>query len=89
MRAPLLKKTGKIADLLLAVKTAGLSFADFCCIIRADHGILPQYLVRGEELSRKMMEVRGTKAPSGLRGADVGKWLHEARVRLLAQLLST
>ena len=89
MRAPLLKKTGKIADLLLAVEKSGLSFADFRRIICADHGILPQYLVRGEELSRKMMEVRGTKAPSGLRGADVGKWLREERARLLAQLLPT
>lgn len=89
MRAPLLKKTGKIADLLLSVEKSGLSFADFCCIILADHGALPYYLAHGEELSREMLQVRGTKAPSGLRGADVGKWLHEARVRLLAQLLST
>ena len=89
MRAPLLKKTGKIADLLLAVEKSGLSFADFRRIICADHGTLPYYLVHGEELLRKMLQVRGTEAPPELRGADVGKWLREERVRLLAQLLPT
>lgn len=89
MRAPLLKKTGKIADLLLAVEKSGLSFADFRRIICADHGTLPYYLVHGEELLRKMLQVRGTEAPPELRGADVGKWLREERARLLAQLLPT
>ena len=89
MRAPLLKKTGKIADLLLAVEKSGLSFADFRRIICADHGTLPYYLVHGEVLLRKMLQVRGTEAPPELRGADVGKWLREERVRLLAQLLPT
>ena len=89
MRAPLLKKTGKIADLLLAVEKSGLSFADFRRIICTDHGTLPYYLVHGEELLRKMLQVRGTEAPSELRGADVGKWLREERVRRLAQLLPT
>ena len=87
MRAPLLKKTGKIADLLLAVEKSGLSFADFRRIICADHGTLPYHLVHGEDLLRKMLQVRGTEAPSELRGADVGKWLREERVRRLAQLL--
>ena len=87
MRAPLLKKTGKIADLLLAIEKSGLSFADFRRIICADHGTLPYYLVHGEELLRKMLQVRGTEAPPELRGADVGKWLREERVRRLAQLL--
>ena len=89
MRAPLLKKTGKIADLLLAVEKSGLSFADFRRIICADHGTLPYYLVHGEELLRKMLQVRGTEAPPELRGADVGKLLREERVRRLAQLLPT
>ena len=89
MRAPLLKKTGKIADLLLAVEKSGLSFADFRRIICADHGTLPYYLVHGEELLRKMLQVRGTEAPPELHGADVGKWLREERVRRLAQLLPT
>ena len=89
MRAPLLKKTGKIADLLLAVEKSGLSFADFRRIICADHGTLPYHLVHGEELLRKMLQVRGTEAPPELRGADVGKWLREERVRRLAQLLPT
>lgn len=88
-RAPLLKKTGKIADLLLAVEKSGLSFADFRRIICADHGTLPYYLVHGEELLWKMLQVRGTEAPPELRGADVGKWLREERVRRLAQLLPT
>ena len=87
MRAPLLKKTGKIADLLLAVEKSELSFADFRRIICADHGTLPYYLVHGEDLLRKMLQVRGTEAPPELRGADVGKWLREERVRRLAQLL--
>ena len=89
MRAPLLKKTGKIADLLLAVEKSGLSFADFRRIICADHGTLPYYLVHGEVLLRKMLQARGTEAPPELRGAAVGKWLREERVRRLAHLLPT
>ena len=89
MRAPLLKKTGKIADLLLAVEKSGLSFANFRRIICADHGTLPYYLVHGEDLLRKMLQVRGTEAPPELRGAAVGKWLREERVRRLAHLLPT
>ena len=89
MRAPLLKRAGKITDLLLSVEKSGLSFDDFCAVIRADHGSLPHYLVHGEELRRQMLAVRGTEAPPGLRGAAIGKWLREARVRLLERCLQT
>ncbi|WP_314624139.1 HD domain-containing protein [uncultured Selenomonas sp.] len=88
MRAPFLKKTGKIVDLLLAVEKSGLSFPEFLCIICADHGSLPPYLARGEELSRKLRQVHGSEAPLGLHGAAVGLWLRETRARLLGKLLS-
>lgn len=88
MRAPLLRKTGKIADLLLSVEKSGLSFADFCRIIRADYGSLPYYLAQGEKLRNEMLEAKGSEAPPELRGADVGKWLREERVRRLRKRLS-
>lgn len=88
MRAPLLKKAGKIADLLFMIEKSGLSFPDFLCIIRADHGSLPPYLSRGAELLERLRQVRGSEAPPALYGAAVGKWLREERGRLLKRYLS-
>ncbi len=89
MRAPLLKKTGKIAELLLAIDKQRfvLSFADFNAIILADHHSLPDYLIYGEVLVKKMKTIRGQDAPKGLKGPAVGDWIFSQQVQLLQQAL--
>lgn len=89
MRAPLLVKKGKMAELLLAVRHSGLSFADFCRIIRADHhGTLPRYLAEGEKILALLHSIKGSDAPPELTGAAVGCWLHEQRARALGRYLA-
>lgn len=89
MRAPLIRKAGKIASLLLAIdkQKSVLSFADFNAVIRADHHSLPEYLVHGEELIRAMKAVSGKNAPDGLKGKAVGSWILARQTEILqAQL---
>lgn len=89
MRAPLLRKTGKIAALLLAIdkQRSVLSFADFNAVILADHHSLPVYLMHGEELVKKMKSIRGQNAPAGLKGPAVGDWIFSRQVQVLQQML--
>lgn len=87
MRAPRLKRLGKIADLLLGIGTSGLSIAEFNIIIRADHGSLPDYLTHGADYLAAMRTVTGCSAPPELSGEEVGRWLRTQRVRILKNSL--
>ncbi|MBR2773889.1 MAG: HD domain-containing protein [Selenomonadaceae bacterium] len=78
MRAPRLTKAGKIVDLLLSIK---FCIKDFCDIIRFDNHGLPAYLERAQEIIDELLTIRGNDAPSDLEGAQIGKWIHAARVR--------
>ena len=82
MRAPLIKKPGKITALLLHLhKMASyLPPEDFCHIIEADHGHLPVYLARYDELLKVLLSIDGTMAPEGVKGKALGDWLTSQRV---------
>lgn len=81
MRAPLLKKTGKIVDLLLAIQQSPLGFTDFNAIICADHGSLPPYLQEYERYIAAILEISGRACPAEITGPAVGEWLRSARSR--------
>ena len=83
MRAPRLTRPGKIADLLLGIASSGLPMEEFNIIIRADHGSLPPYLVHGADCLAAMSAVTGNDAPPDLAGEEIGRWLREARIRVL------
>ena len=81
MRAPRLGKAGKIVDLLLNLHAAKISVKDFCDIISVDNHGLPPYLAHADEIICELLKVSGRDAPSELRGKEVGKWLHDERIR--------
>ena len=87
MRAPLMSKPGKIADLLLSIRKSGLPTEDFLAVIQADHHSLPLYLEKAEELIAVMQRIGGKDAPEDLRGPAVGEWIRLQRIQLLQSKL--
>lgn len=83
MRAPLIKKPGKITKLIIGIYKLSsiISGKDFCSIINADHKGLPIYLEKYDELLLCLNEVSGKDAPEGLHGPDIGEWIDNARAR--------
>ncbi|MBR2214693.1 MAG: HD domain-containing protein [Selenomonadaceae bacterium] len=89
MKAPRLKKPGKIRDLLLAVKTSFLTFAEYNAIILADSGALPWYLACHAECLSAIESVNGRQAPPNVRGAAIGEWLRKEQIRRLVAVASS
>jgi len=81
MRAPRLSKAGKIVDLLLSVNNSVLGVKDFCDIIRVDNHGLPPYLEHAQEIIGELLKIGGKDAPPELKGAEIGKWIHDERIR--------
>ena len=86
MRAPCLKKIGKIVDLLLSLNKLKLAVKDFCDIIRFDNHGLPFYLEHAQEIIDELLKIGGKDAPPELTGAEVGEWIHAARIRHFAKM---
>ena len=91
MRAPLLKKAGKVMELVLLLEKMQkyISPADFCIIIAADHGSLPVYLERYEELRDKVMSVNGDMAPDNVQGQQIGEWLRQKRIQICKEWMKS
>ncbi|MEE1361198.1 MAG: HD domain-containing protein [Selenomonadaceae bacterium] len=87
MRAPIIKKEGKIVDLLLATRSIEreLPYADFKEIIRADHNTLPNYLEQGEDIIKLMLTVSGNDAPEHIKGKAIGEWVHRQQLSMFYQ----
>ena len=81
MRAPRLEKAAKIVDLLLNLNGLKLGVKDFCDIIRVDNHGLPPYLEHAQEIIDELLKIGGKDAPPELKGTEIGKWIHEQRVR--------
>ncbi len=81
MRSPRLEKAGKIVDLLLRLNGLKIRAKDFCDIIRIDNHGLPPYLERAQEIIDELLKIGGKDAPPELTGAQVGNWIHAARIR--------
>ena len=80
MRAPCLKRAEKIVDLLLSLDNTKLGVKGFCDIIKIDHRGLPPYLEHAQEIIDELLKIGGKDAPPELKGAEIGKWIHAARV---------
>lgn len=89
MRAPLLKKAGKITELILLLDKMKKYILpeDFCKIIMADHGSLPIYLEKYHDLKNKIMEVNGAMVPDNLSGNQIGEWIAHRRANICAKWL--
>lgn len=86
MRAPLLSKAGKITELLLKIHFSKISVEDFNDIIRADHKSLPSYLESAKFFIDEFLKISGKNAPPELKGAKIGKWLFEERIKKFVEL---
>ena len=85
MRAPRLKKAGKIVDFLISLSKLPVSARDVLQIFLVDHGDLPYYLEQYEALIGKMLSVNGSDAPKNLRGKEIGAWIRAQRTRCLQE----
>ena len=86
MRAPRLKKPGKIVELLLRLNGLKIDVRDFCDIINLDNNGLPPYLEHAPEIINELLKIGGKDAPPDLEGIDIGKWIRDARVRRFVEL---
>ena len=86
MRAPRLEKPGKIVDLLLRLNGLKFGVKDFCDIINLDNHGLPYYLEHAQEIIGELLKIGGKDAPPELEGAQVGDWIHAARIRRFVEL---
>ena len=86
MRAPRLEKAGKIVDLLLRLNGLKLGVKDFCNIINLDNHGLPGYLEHAQEIIDELLKIGGKDAPPELEGAEVGKWIQQARIRHFVEM---
>ncbi len=86
MRAARLKKAGKIVDLLLKLNGLKLGVKDFCDIINIDNHGLPFYLEHAQEIIDELLKIGGKDAPPELKGSEVGKWIHNARIRHFVEM---
>lgn len=75
MRAPRMKKKGKMARLLLDIDKSSLTLDEFNAVIRADSHGLPLYLAGGAFFLSVMKTVSGRDAPEGLQGREIGEWI--------------
>ena len=86
MRAPRLKRAGKIVDLLLSLNSLKISVKDFCDIIILDNNKLPPYLEHAQEIISELLKIGGKDAPPELEGKKIGEWIHQARIKLFIKI---
>lgn len=86
MRAARLEKPGKIVELLIKVYGLKISVKDFCDIIRIDNHGLPPYLEHAQEIIDELLKIGGKDAPPELKGKEIGKWIHDERIRRFVEI---
>ena len=89
MRAPRLKRPGKIASFLMALSKLPAPARDVSQIFCVDHGGLPPYLERYDEIMGKLLAVTGRDAPEELRGEEIGAWIKARRTKLVQEAKRT
>ncbi len=81
MRAPRLSKSSKIVQLLLAIGQLPFPPEDILDILAADHGSLPDYLANYRVYQQLFQTISGHDAPSELKGAAIGQWIYQQRLK--------
>ena len=87
MRAPRLQKPKKIAALLVALSKLPIPAREVLYIFDADHGELPLYLARYDELVEKILAIGGNDAPQDLQGKEIGMWIEAQRARCVQETM--
>ena len=86
MRAPRLKKDGKIVDLIMGINKLPSPADGVLSVFFADHHGLPWYLSSYEAILEKLLAVSGKNAPPGISGPAVGAWVHGERTKELKKI---
>lgn len=81
MRAPMFVRPGKIVDFLVKLHKAPISIDDFNDIINLDNHGLPPYLANAKIILDELLKVTGKDAPPELKGAEIGNWIFQERVK--------
>lgn len=87
MRAPRLRKPGKMADILMGLEKSFLSVEEFAIIIEADNGKMPPFLEDGKILTEQMQSVKGSDAPKNLTGIAIRNWIHGERAKIIKNFI--
>lgn len=87
MRAPLLTRAGKIRDLLAKVSKHPIGLDGFCTVIKADKGVLPDYLAEYGKYLAEMEEQRLLPIPENLRGREIGAWRRQMEAAAVDKLI--
>ena len=80
MRAPRLKKPGKVVALLLKAAKNPIGIAGLKAIILADHKSLPFYLAEAETYIAAIHAVSAGDCPATLQGREIGSWLRQQQI---------
>lgn len=87
-RAVEISQPAELWGLLAELDRQKLSVAGFGAIVEATAGKAPYCLQRGEDLLAAVKaRVKGSDAPPGLKGEEVGRWLRQRRAEELGKLL--
>lgn len=87
MRAPRLKKPKKIAALIVSLSRLPIPAREILHIFATDHGGLPLYLARYDELAGKILAMGGNDAPERLQGKAIGAWIENQRARAVKEAM--
>ncbi len=87
MRAPRLKKRGKITTFLMELSRLSIPAQEVIHVFSVDHGSLPPYLADYEEIMEKLLAVTGNDAPKDLKGKKVGDWIHVQRTKYITEIM--
>lgn len=87
MRAVTLTRAGKIRDLLAKVSKHPIGLDGFCIIIKADKGVLPDYLAEYGKYLREMEKQKSVPIPEKLRGREIGLWRRQIETAALDKLI--
>lgn len=87
MRAPRLTRAGKIRDLLARLSKHPIGVDGFCIVIKADKGLLPDYLAEYGKYMDEMETTRSVPIPENLRGREIGVWRRQIETAALDKLI--
>jgi tRNA nucleotidyltransferase (CCA-adding enzyme) len=86
MRAPVMTRSSKIVDFLIALHKSKISVEDFNDIINFDHHGLPSHLVNAKIILAELLKVSGKNAPPELTGSEIGNWIRNERIKIYTKM---
>lgn len=86
MRITMMKKPGKIIELLLRLERNPLGIEGFAMIIKADCGELPIFLIQYDQYMKAIHQKK--EIPETLKGKEIGLWIRQKQILACQKLLA-